>query len=549
LSRQPGTMRHDAQAILEMESCADATAVERMAHRWHLDPGAAGEPDVLLAPRFARVPSLHIPSPDQTKDHEVLVTGWSVPGWFTHLRVSYPGAPFPITVAHPTACGRPGYEKSVLGLGERRLWTAYALTLPAGTPYVEISKGEEMEARLVAVEFCPCEGPSAQLDRREPHASPVVAGIVDSGGLNAETLQAYDTEMVADFYRQMRAMGFTHILLQVYAGSALWSDVARPYRIAPFGHRSYANWNEPAKSEMGVVDGLQREIDRVRDAGLKVVASFRINNEWMADWARDMMHTDGIPDGASVLSVERRDLWMTLKSGGRYGAGLDFAFPEVRDYRLNIITEWCEKFRDFDGVCVDLYRHPPMVSYPEHLVKAFKEQTGIDVRTVEPIEEETMLPEWHAFRAAPFTEFMRSVRLMLSERCGDEVLLTSRVANSYERAMFDGADLDMWFRDGIVDEVVIQHRSPANPLEQDSSQIVSAAHEGGVRVVHLLGGWDGVDFDAPDLSPLRPLLANWRDWGSDGFAFYEAERIGRDGRWLREMPTIINAWQGGSSLA
>jgi len=52
----------------------------------------------------------------------------------------------------------------------------------------------------------------------------------------------------------------------------------------------------------------------------------------------------------------------------------------------------------------------------------------------------------------------------------------------------------------------------------------------------------GVDFTTDDLSAIRPRLDTWRDWGSDGFGFYEAERIGVDGRWLREMPGIVEKW-------
>ena len=547
MGADPATVRYDAKTILEMESCTAESAVERMAHRWYLQAAAQGGPDVLLAPRFARVPPIRVLSPDTARDHEVWASGWSSAGWFSHLRVGHPGAPFPVTVTHPTISGRPHNEDAVLKLGPARLWTAYVFTLPAGTPFIEVSKTEEAEASLVAVEFRPCDAAHEAPCRTEPHANPIVAGIVDAGILASETLQAYDQQPVTDFYRQMRSMGFTHIFQQIYAGRAAWSDIARSYRNTPVGHQTYANWNEPTARMLGDVAGGRNEIVRIHDAGLKMVASFRINNEWMAEWARDMFRTDGIPDHASVLSVERPDLWATYKSGGRSGGGLDFAFEEVRAYRLSIIAEWCDKFRDFDGLCIDLYRHPPMVSYPECLVQAFKEKTGIDVRTVEPVDQDTMIPEWHKFRAAPFTDFMRSVRALLSERYGKGVGLTARVANTYERAMLDGADLKTWFAEGIVDQVVLQHRPPANPLEADSRPIIDAAHARGVEVVHLLGGWHGVDFDAPDLAPILPLLHNWRAWGSDGFGFYEAERIGRDGRWVHDMPTVVKAWEMGQT--
>jgi len=222
---------------------------------------------------------------------------------------------------------------------------------------------------------------------------------------------------------------------------------------------------------------------------------------------------------------------------------LDFAFAEIRQYRLRIIEEWCEKFSEFDGICIDLWRWPPMVTYPEHLVQGFKEKTGIDVRVIEPVEEDTMIPEWLAYRAESFTEFMRSVRKLLTDRFGSKVFLTARVSNTFERAMCDGADLKTWMEEGLVDQLVLQHRLPANPLEADSRPIIRMAHEKGIEVVHLLGGHHGVDFEGGDLSPILPLLKKWQDWGSDGFGFYEAERIAVDGRWLREMANVVDAWQ------
>jgi len=536
-------VRYEAQDILGLESCRSATAVERMAHRWYLTDGD-GRPEHLLAPRFAVVPTLRIECPSRDSAWEVHVTGLCPYGWFSHLRVGYPGAAYPITVTHPTFCGRPGYEQKMLDAKRKPLWSAYALTVPPGTEYIEISKTEEVEARLVAVEFRPCAGAAEPLRRAKPHGEPVVVGIIDSGILIAETLQAYQPQPVIDFYRQMRDMGFTHFLNQIYAGSAAWSEVAKAHRFTPVGHRPYANWNEPAGLARDDVASLQADIDRIRAAGMKMVASFRINNEWMAKWAREMLHTgDGIPDGASEFSVEHPEFWLTHKSGEPNGGGLDFAYPQVREYRRDIIAEWCDKFDRFDGICIDVHRHPCMVGYPEHMVAAFKDKTGIDVRTVEPIDQNTMIPEWLEFRAEHFSEFMRMVRELLRERYGDAMQLSARVGNTFDQALVEGVNLKTWIAEGLVDQLILQHRSPANPVDADSRPIIEAAHAAGIRVVHLFGGNGGVDFASDDLSPVRPRVETWRGWGSDGFGFYEAERIVRDGRWLREMPDIVNHWQ------
>lgn len=549
MDRDTPTTTRNARAILELPECRGVTAVERMAHRWYLEPASPeeGRPDVLLAPRFARVPALRIDLPTDDTAYEVHVAGWCPYGWFSHLRVSCPGAAFPVTVTDPRFSGRPGYEEKMRKAGRAQLWRAYALTVPAGTPYIEISKGEEVEAELVSVTFRPCAELRGPAERTSPHRDPMVIGLVDMGILASETLQAYDRELVRDFYAQTAAMGFSHIYRQIYAGSAPWSEVARAWRPAEYGHLPCANWDEPARCAIFTGGDhradIQHDIGDIHAAGMQMVASFRINNEWMAAWAREMLKTgDQIPDAASVFSVEHEEFWATWKSGGRSGGGLDFAFPEVREYRLQIIEEWCDKFRDFDGVCIDLHRHPPMITYPEHLVQEFHAETGIDVRTVEPIDEDTMIPEWHAFRARPFTEFMRMVRTALRHRYGDDVFLTARVGNTFDQAMYEGADLRAWIEEDLVDQLVLQHRDPANPLAADTRPVIEAAHAKGIAVVHLFGANHGVDFQSDDLAPVRPLIENWRQSGSDGFGFYEAERIVRDGRWLRETPDIVEGW-------
>jgi hypothetical protein len=530
------------QGILEHASCRTATSVERMAHRWYRVAPRNGAPEMLLAPRFGRVPPLRIESPSTDRAWEVHVEAWSPHDWFSHLRVSWPNVPFPVTVANSRIDGRPHPKEDTHTPDPRQYWGGYVCTIPAGTPWIEISKVEEMEACLLGVSFHPSAGPTESA----PENGPRIIGITDTACLMSWTLQAYDWELVAEFYSQMADMGFTHVFEQAYGGTATWCDEAHPHVPTEWGHMSYANYNEPAGPCVNYGpacgSGQQRNIDAIRAAGMKASASFRINNEWLADWTKQYWPDDPKSPWASQFSVDHPEFWNTYKSGDRSGGGLDFAFDEVKEYRFNIIKTWCEKFENFDGINIDVYRHPPMVSYPDHLVAEFKRVTGIDVRTVEPIDEDTILPEWLTFRAQHFTQWMREVRMLLKERYGDAMELSARVANTFDRALLDGCDLKVWLDEGLVDTLILQHRPPANPMETDIRPILQAAQAKGIEVIPLFGGNTAVNFDTPDLSPLHPKLKTWRDLGLNGLGFYEAERIARDGRWLRELPGITNTW-------
>lgn len=540
------SMCYDAGQILDMVSTRNTTSVERMSRRWiftNADAICPGQPEFLLAPRFGKVPPLRIECPHSDQAWEVRVTGWMQIGWFTHLQVSHPGASYPVTLTGRYSPSRPVSEvRGTEPDASKQIWESYALTVPPGTLYIEIGKLDEMEACLVAVEFIAVDNmpePAAPMDKR-----PIVAGIMDQGILISETLQTYESPPLEAFYQQMSDQGFTHFFAQVYNGTTAWSDAAPPWSHEPYGHKSYANWNEPTYHHLGDAQGVARDIERVNNAGMKYIASFRINNEWLASWALDFLDTaDGKwPAKASRYSVEHPEHWMTYKSGDRTGGGLDFAFEEVREYRLNLIRSWCELFENYAGINLDLYRHPPMVSYPEHLVQAFKAETGVDVRTIEPIDKDTTDPRWLKFRAAEFTKYMQSVHDLVRGKCGGQVTLSARVANTMSQALRDGADLEVWFERKLVDLLVLQHRPPANPLEADTRDLIAMAHDHGVRVVHLFGGNYGIDPAPRDTVPHLDLLNQWRDWGSDGFGFYEGERIVRDGVWLKRMPELTRNW-------
>ncbi len=528
-----------ARDLLSIEACQAVTAVERMARRWYLEPGVEQRhPDLLLAPRFADVPPLRVPAPDSDQPLEVHVTGWCLPGWFNHLRVRHPGSRCPVTLAHPTFNCRPGVEAEAVAAGAAAQWTTYALTIPPHTPWIEISKGTEVEAALVEVRFSAADSePAMPLPWSEP---PRVVALVDLGILVAETLQAHDFAPVQDFLHQMADMGFTHFFDQVAHGSAGWSHAARRIPSPPPGHRSKANWCLPEDwPDVGVVAGTQRLIDGVRRAGMKYVASYRINNEWLAEWAIAFYHGQ-TPYNASQFSVDHPELWHTYKSGQRTGSGLDFSFEAVRQQRLQVIGEWCDLFHDFDGLCLDLQRHPPMVSYPEHLVQQFQQQTGIDVRTVEPVDLDTLLPQWLQFRAQPFTQFVKLVRAELQTRYGDAVQLSARIGNTLEVALFDGADVASWLDEKLVDLLLLQHHRGRNAVDADSRPIIELARRQGVPTVHMMELLHQWVERAGDEGPgaYEQLVRKWAHWGSGGLGFYEAERVARDGNWFRRLPRL-----------
>jgi hypothetical protein len=515
----------DCHKILSLESCRHATSVELMPHRWSLAAGHGDRPAALVAHRFARVEPLRLPHPLPGATLRVWLHQWLDDQWFTHARVRH-GAGGPVVTLANT-------------LTRLKPWRSFALTLPADAPWLEIDKCEEMSCWLIALEFEPV---AAAALATSPPTSPLRGvGILDGMTfLGSTMLPSYGEPLTGDFYRQMHDAGFTDAYLQVYYGSAGWSRTARRAKTMPFGHLSFANHREPGYRAFDTVEGLGRQLALIKQAGLRAGASFRINNEWITSWALKWYRvSDGVPEIASAMSVEHPEWWMTYKDGTRFGSGLDFAFPQVADYRLAILEEWCELFADVDAICIDLCRHPPMVSYPEHLVSAFREKTGVDVRQVQPVEQDTPLESWLRFRAAPFTQWMRRVRDLLRRRLGPRVTLSARVANSADRALVDGAELDIWMTERLVDELLLESGTERHPLDEDVAELASAARRAGIRTTPVFGKAAGLAGQPEGAQIMADQIERWRGQGVDGVGFYEAERLAALGQWIELLPRCL----------
>jgi hypothetical protein len=516
-----------AQTILNLGSCADQTSRELMAHRWVWMPEQGDRPSALHAPRFSRVPCLRIDHPSPGRRVRVTLDLWSDAEWFSHARVRHSADDKVVTLAN------------TLSRGCR--WRSFALEMPGDARWLEIGKTEEMSCWLIGIDWEECTSSSQARAFGGNVQLMGATGILDGTTfLGSTILPAYEPTITRDFYRQMRDAGFTQVFLQVYAGSAGWSNVARRHKPLQFGHVSYANHREAGYAVFDTVDGLRRQLDFIREAGLSAGASFRINNEWLAPWALKWYQVqDGIPEVASTASVEHRNWWMTYKDGNRYGSGLDFGFPEVGDYRLAVVKEWCDLFQNFDTLCIDLCRHPPMVSYPEHLVQAFKERTGIDVRLIEPVDQDTLLEEWLRFRASFFTQWMRRVRAVLDQARAGATKLSARVGNSMSRALQDGAELDVWFREKLVDEIMFESGTERHLLEEDVTGLLRLAREGGVTTVCVFGKAGSMSAQAGGRELMLRKIHDWKQQGADSVGFYEAERLAAMGEWIESLPASL----------
>ena len=204
-------------------------------------------------------------------------------------------------------------------------------------------------------------------------------------------------------------------------------------------------------------DVFQLYVDRARQSGLGIYASFRMN-----DAHRNMEHR--IADGRrSALMLNRPDLLIGSPAPeGTSGYGKEFNFswqwdyarPEVRDRFLGLFDETLGRY-DVDGLELDFCRAPPF----------FKPHQGFR-------------------QTATMTEFMRRARGIVRSRAaskGREVKLCCRVPCSFDACMELGLDPETWLGNGLVDIAVVSS-SGGWQLEMDVERAVAAAEKGGALV-------------------------------------------------------------------
>ena len=134
---------------------------------------------------------------------------------------------------------------------------------------------------------------------------------------------------------------------------------------------------------------------------------------------------------------------------GTTWAGRSYAYPEVRDFNLEIIQEMLAL--GVKGVHLEFMRHPPFVGYDPPLVEAFRKEHGAS-----PWDPDFELwEEWDAAQTEVMTGMLRKIRALLDaegEKQGTRFGLTARI--DYRNFRAQSLDVETWAREGLVDAII-----------------------------------------------------------------------------------------------
>jgi hypothetical protein len=339
--------------------------------------------------------------------------------------------------------------------------------------------------------------------------------------------------------RRHRDLGFNALSWHMYVGYCQFPtrvgtippliDDANPehVRIARrnagphYRHEAEKAWRELVHRHDCMAEGSRI----AREHGLAYAPCLRMNNEWHASWVLhyhpNMKYWETF--WCPKFFMEHPEYWSRFKHGGKAGGGMDYSHPEVRAYRLAIFREVMAYGPRLDALFLDLHRHAPMVSYPDRAVAAFKRRHGIDVRKLEPLDADVMDPRWHALRADYFTTFMRAFR-KAQARLARRAPIVVRCGPTFEKALHEGADLRAWFREGLVDALMLEEHGPGSrPGATPLGPVAREARRAGVRV---MGAFASPAFvRKARWTQLARIMDGWMEQGASGVAFYESSRV------------------------
>ena len=251
-------------------------------------------------------------------------------------------------------------------------------------------------------------------------------------------------------------------------------------------------------------DPLKVVVDRAHEKGIRVLGSIRIND-------------NGTPESSNYqigrLKYENPDVMIGEEDPARpyVSTCLDFARADVREERLAVLEEVCDRY-GADGIEID-----------DYLRVFFKPS---EVRENTPI----------------LTEWMRSVRDMLDRvgrKRGERLMLAIRARPDEEANLAVGMDVRTWLSEKLVDLLVPFIPSSLLDTNPFVGPLVEAAHQAGASVYGQIGQLFPYDDRVHELTieMFRATATNYRAAGADGLYLSDLAwpRTEREYIVLREM--------------
>lgn len=346
------------------------------------------------------------------------------------------------------------------------------------------------------------------LDADSLRAAPVIlsAPLTHSDWMMHAQAPAWGRDGVRTMLERCRACGWQRLYWRAFdAGRALYaSRLLEPMRYDTSPEPNCLSTGELASQappelvaramrlDYGGFDSLASAVAIGHDLGLEIHAWLSINED---------DHGWGWP---SRFSREHPQYRWVRRDGRAYRSQLSFAFPAVRQYKLDLVREILAY--EVDGIFLDWIRTGDIRDNPQNdaqgvadygyeapLMHGFRSRYGVGPDAVDNGD-----PRWVDCRAEAITDFMRQVRATVDRR-SRPVALAAMVHHRWayrgrpEEGWIDGSlrgllcDVRTWARDGLVDELVAAGYYTRGGTPEGGYRCLEEATEG--RLPLWLYGW------------------------------------------------------------
>lgn len=227
-------------------------------------------------------------------------------------------------------------------------------------------------------------------------------------------------------------------------------------------------------------------INRAKEKGKEAFITIRMNDLHFTDTS------EYFPSAKSEFWLNNPQYWMGDYPGWHASGALNFAYKEVREYKLNMIKELCEKYNT-DGIELDFMRF--FVLFPYEKGREYK-----DI----------------------MTQWIKQIRQEINKialRKKTKILLSIRVAPDLELCLDKGLDLKKWVKLNLIDFITAAPHwicDPNMPLQKFKKDL-------GDPNIPLYATLDDGQFQPREFrshGSYRGVAANYYSQGVDGLYFF-----------------------------
>lgn len=195
------------------------------------------------------------------------------------------------------------------------------------------------------------------------------------------------------------------------------------------------------------------------------------------------------------------------------------AHPEVTKMFIALFREQVSSY-EVDGIHLHFNRGYPFILYEDVAVQGFQKKTGIDPKTLDPLEE-----SWHRYKTDIITNYVREIHSMLDEE-GEKKQrrfeFAVHVGNSLKNCEFMKLDISTWVKEGLVQHVILHPAYSGESIEdkeitRERYQMVKDSYAGGSAKLYV----DVYPRQMP-AEILQERAIEYADWPVDGLCYWDS---------------------------